>query len=484
MSLVQNSVATATWAGYGKAWREWCDCVDLERVDVSVEDRWKVVYRYVSMLRDSGVSAAVASRRISGLNFHFQLRGWGNLFQSFVLRQALKGWRREVVCKDSRRPVSYALLCRLVSALPSICSSSYESLVFGACFSLAFFGALRLGELVPSSRSRPGGLLFEDVLLCNDSLRIRIRRSKTDSLGKGAWIPLQRVDGDVCPVRSVSDYLSRRAQGSSFLVHESGFPVTSFQFRSVFNKSLSFLGADPSEYGTHSFRIGAATEASRAGLSVESVQRIGRWRSSCYAGYVRPELPHICFLGHSYVFWAAQRAEVRPGGKSLGFREMDVEWRGIRGLKWCQVLPEAISIGQVAPPPVILVIHAGGNDLCVMRVAELITLMRADMERIASYFSEVILVWSEMISRVTWQGARDAAAVEKARRTVNARLSRFVRSKGWVVVRHRQLEGDNRRLMRSDGVHLNDIGLDIFLSGLQDGVEQALFLLGGGRSPV
>ncbi|KAM3912164.1 uncharacterized protein RB166_020655 [Leptodactylus fuscus] len=87
------------------------------------------------------------------------------------------------------------------------------------------------GELVPSSRSRPGGLLFEDVLLCNDSLRIRIRRSKTDSLG------LRR--------------------------------------------------------------------------------------------------PHICFLGHSYVFWAAHRAEVRPGGKSLGFREMDVEWRGIRDRRSC-----------------------------------------------------------------------------------------------------------------------------------------------------
>ncbi|KAM3936834.1 uncharacterized protein RB166_001414 [Leptodactylus fuscus] len=240
-----------------------------------------------------------------------------------------------------------------------------------------------------------------------------------------------------------------------------GLPVTAFQFRSVLNKTLSFVGANPSEYGTHSFRIGAATEASRAGL----------------------RRPHICFLGHSYVFWAAQRAEVRPGGKSLGFREMEVKWRGIRGLKWCQVLPEAISIGQAAPPPVILVIHVGGNDLCVLRVAELITLMRADMERIASYFSEVILVWSEMIPRVTWQGARDAAAVERVRRMVNARLSRFVRSKGWVVVRHRQLEGDNRRLMRADGVHLNEIGLDIFLSGLQDGVEQALFLLGGGSEP-
>lgn len=58
-------------------------------------------------------------------------------------------------------------------------------------------------------------------------------------------------------------------------------------------------------------------------------------------------------------------------------------------------------------------------------------------------------------------------------------MSRFIRSRAGVVVRHHQLEGDNQRLMRTDCVHLNEDGLNIFLSGLQDGVEQALFLLGG-----
>lgn len=153
-------------------------------------------------------------------------------------------------------------------------------------------------------------------------------------------------------------------------------------------------------------------------------------------------------------------------------------------MKWAQMLTEVITISRVASPPVILVLHAGGNDLCFMRVSELLTLMRADLDRAMGLFAEVIVVWSEMIPRVLWQGARDAWAVDRARRTVNARMARFIRSRGGVVVRHRQLEGDNRRLMRRDGVHLNDIGLDIFLSGLQDGVEQAMFLLGGGQNPV
>lgn len=161
-----------------------------------------------------------------------------------------------------------------------------------------------------------------------------------------------------------------------------------------------------------------------------------------------------------------------------------MNWRGRRGLRWSQVLPEAIEISRTASRPVVLVIHAGGNDLCLMRLAELLTLVRADLDRIMGYFPEMVLVWSEVVPRVTWQGARDAGAVERARRTFNTRMSRFVRSRAGVVIRHRQLEGDNRTLMREDGVHLNEIGLDIFLSGLQDGVEQALFLVGGGRSSV
>lgn len=52
-----------------------------------------------------------------------------------------------------------------------------------------------------------------------------------------------------------------------------------------------------------------------------------------------------------------------------------------------------------------------------------------------------------------------------AHHTVNARMARFIRSRAGVVVRHRKLEGDNRWLMRMDGVHLNENGLDIFLTG-------------------
>ncbi|XP_069833004.1 uncharacterized protein [Dendropsophus ebraccatus] len=72
--------------------------------------------------------------------------------------------------------------------------------------------------------------------------------------------------------------------------------------------------------------------------------------------------PAVWLLGHSYIHRAAQRAEGRPGGRSLGFRQADVHWKGIPGLRWSEVLSEAIEIGRLAAGPVVLLIHAGEEN--------------------------------------------------------------------------------------------------------------------------
>lgn len=192
-------------------------------------------------------------------------------------------------------------------------------------------------------------------------------------------------------------------------------------------------------------------------------------------------VPVLWIVGHSFIYRAAQRAEDRPGGRNLGFAGVRVTWRGHRGLRWAQVFSEVVNISRQVRAPVVLVLHVGGNDLCCVPTGELMAVMKTDLTRFSGFFTGLTVVWSEIVPRAAWRGARDVGAVDGARRTINARMSRFVRYRGGVVVRHRELEGDNRALLEDDGVHPNPIGLDIFLSGIQDGVERALFLMGGGR---
>ncbi|CAJ0967929.1 unnamed protein product [Ranitomeya imitator] len=136
-----------------------------------------------------------------------------------------------------------------------------------SAFGIAFFRALRINELAVVSTQKPGGLQQNDVSFRNGSIQIRIRRSKTDYLGNGLLFPLFSIAGWVCPIHLVTQYLAIRPDRFywfwGFLLVSSGL--------------------------TH-FELRAATEAARAGFRDDEIMMIGRWCSSCFFRYIRPDL--------------------------------------------------------------------------------------------------------------------------------------------------------------------------------------------------
>lgn len=117
----------------------------------------------------------------------------------------MRGYRKGCSAVDGRQPVSYDLLGSLARVLPSFCFSVYEVTLFQAVFVLAFFGALRIGELVCTSTRLADGLLYADVHCSTTAVVLWIKRSKTDQIGWGSRVELFPVPGlDVCLVRMLS----------------------------------------------------------------------------------------------------------------------------------------------------------------------------------------------------------------------------------------------------------------------------------------
>lgn len=96
---------------------------------------------------------------------------------------------------------------------------------------------------------------------------------------------------EVCPVGTLSRFLLlREGQDGPLLQHADGSALSRFQFVAVFHRCLGELGLRPTEYASHSFRIGATTEVARWGLSDSVVRWIGRRESVRYWLYVCPHL--------------------------------------------------------------------------------------------------------------------------------------------------------------------------------------------------
>lgn len=119
-------------------------------------------------------------------------------------------------------------------------------------------------------------------------ITVFLRHSKTDPFGAGSRIYLGRTGDPTCPVSALLAYLALRPStpGPLFLFQD-GSCLSRQRLVTHLREALVAAGVDTAGYSGHSFRIGAASTAARAGLSEPLVKMLGRWKSSAYLTYVR-----------------------------------------------------------------------------------------------------------------------------------------------------------------------------------------------------
>jgi integrase len=186
--------------------------------------------------------------------------------------------KRSSSASDARLPITLDILKSVLSNLHMVCSSIYETFLFKAAFSLAFYAMLRIGEFAVSKGNSVDRILqIGDIPLQTNHLTIRIRYSKTDQFGIGTTLSVQKSVGVICPLQTLHDYLQvRPLKPGPLFCHFAGHPITRYQFNTILTRSLRLAGIDSRHFKSHSFRIGAATTlAHQGGLLVISYTK--RW---------------------------------------------------------------------------------------------------------------------------------------------------------------------------------------------------------------
>lgn len=131
------------------------------------------------------------------------------------------------------------------------------------------FGFLRSEELtIPSwttyraSHHLSQGDIAINNPLAPEMLRVRIKRSKTDQLGKGTDVFIRKTGCILCPVAAVLSYMAARgSKEGAFFQFTNGQPPTKVQFTHHVRLALQVVGLPYENFSGHSFCIGAATAA-------------------------------------------------------------------------------------------------------------------------------------------------------------------------------------------------------------------------------
>lgn len=144
-------------------------------------------------------------------------------------------------------------------------------------------------------------------------------------------------------------------------------------------------------------------------------------------------------------------------------------------MKWPELVPKIkqLTRNQQCNAPSIILIHLGSNDLVNTPCHTLYRTVSSDLRLIHELFPRTVIIWSDILPRLFWYGARSIPAIEKARARVN-RKGREVTLQvaGGRVIYHNEITHNSPALYRHDGVHLSDIGNDIFITTIQGALEK------------
>ena len=178
----------------------------------------------------------------------------------------------------------------------------YLTALYRAVFSTAYFGLLRISEVVDTLSGHSIKVMDVHTGINKRKMMFILQTSKTHGQGdKPQIIKISSKDGahrttqismqQYCPYSLLNNYLDcrtkKRTDNENFFIFSDGSKVNAYHARNLLKKILLHLQIDASLYCFQAFHTGRATDLMHMGLSIETIKKLGRSKSNAIYTYLR-----------------------------------------------------------------------------------------------------------------------------------------------------------------------------------------------------
>ena len=174
----------------------------------------------------------------------------------------------------------------------------YLACLYQTLFLTTYYGLFRVGEMTTGDHP----VLAKDVQVGVNKKKFLfiLRSSKTH--GYNSYPQMVKITSTSnagnkkvnllpCPYTLLLKYSRMRGNyyrnSDPFFTFADGSPVTARQMSSCLKLMIKKAGFNEKLYGTHSLRAGRTNDLYKLGLSVETIKKLGRWRSNAVFRYLR-----------------------------------------------------------------------------------------------------------------------------------------------------------------------------------------------------
>lgn len=258
--FAESARAESTRRAYRSDWSSfstWCAARDLDALPAAPTTIGLYLTAQAATLK-----VATLSRKLSAIAVAHRMAGHGFDSRHPAIADVLAGIRRRK--GSAQRQVEPLTTDRLLQVLAGL-GDDLGSLRDRGLLLVATAAALRRSELV--------ALDVDDIVVEPEGLRVTVRRSKTDTEGRGAVVAVGRTGTSTCPASAYEAWLAAagHTDGAAFRAVDRhgrrGGRLSGSAVALIVKRRAAAAGLPAKNFAGHSMRSGFATSAARAGLS-------------------------------------------------------------------------------------------------------------------------------------------------------------------------------------------------------------------------
>lgn len=254
------------------------------RSDISHFEQWggllpathESIVRYLQAYA-STLNPRTLARRLTALKHWHTYQEFPDPTNHPVIAKTLAGITRvHGRPKDKAIPLTPQELAQIALRLHT--NGALSAMRDNALLQIGFFGALRRSELV--------SICVDHIEWETQGIVILIPQSKTDQAHEGQFCAIPFGRDLLCPITALKTWLNQSGITAGPLfrrLYSNGCldarALTPLSVNHILRQRAQEAGiAHASELSSHSLRRGLATSAARAGASLETIMRHGRWK--------------------------------------------------------------------------------------------------------------------------------------------------------------------------------------------------------------
>lgn len=165
----------------------------------------------------------------------------------------------------------------------------------------------------------------------------------------------------------------------------------------------------------------------------------------------------------------------RPGA-NLGLGDsVNVLWESISGMKINDLNDTVNYLLTFNPPPEVLIIHCGGNDLgSDLTTLDLTWTVKNMLTDWLGMMPNTKFIWSQILPRMSWRYIPDYVIANKMRSRINSCLGAHFIKNGGAYLKFPDIR-QNSIYFSSDDCHLSSLGYEIMVNTISGAVYTFLY---------